>query len=501
MAEKNTLSILETIKKKMNSFDQKSAKDVPVSDVRKELDYNSPPKNKIEEKPIEEVKKIATLQAEPENDKIDDINNDKIDDINFDDFDLDDENKIIQDSSINPLSETTEVEENEDDIEDEVEDYEDVFDEDLDDLNLIEEFKQIQGSQDQKIEKEEVEEKKDDFDFADALPTETESEETEEKSEEVQVAIPTEDKKDEILEEEKPEIFELNSDEIEPLEIQKTEEQKDLNQKTVEAKSEALGIEDEIFKLPPAIETKTDAKVEELDDFDELHKDLASDDHHEISVEKNILSDDLKFEESHLETASEPEETELSLVQEKSDDLNLDEFDSINLAENSSQKKSEEKPSSHDEIDLEFEKEIMGLKPEVTDKNTKQESAEKIFEQPIVQQTELPKQEIELPKQEIIKQNFSAVFSVQNSSPNVQNNPQNNGAISDVTVAKATDSIKKLIDAKNVVNGISAFSQSPAFAEIAVQLMEPKLEKWLNDNLPELVENIVREEIKKIIPK
>ena len=31
--------------------------------------------------------------------------------------------------------------------------------------------------------------------------------------------------------------------------------------------------------------------------------------------------------------------------------------------------------------------------------------------------------------------------------------------------------------------------------------MEPKLEKWLNENLPNLVEEIVRKEIEKIIPK
>jgi cell pole-organizing protein PopZ len=37
--------------------------------------------------------------------------------------------------------------------------------------------------------------------------------------------------------------------------------------------------------------------------------------------------------------------------------------------------------------------------------------------------------------------------------------------------------------------------------ELATHLMEPKLEKWLNEHLPELVEQIVREEIKKIIPK
>jgi cell pole-organizing protein PopZ len=64
-----------------------------------------------------------------------------------------------------------------------------------------------------------------------------------------------------------------------------------------------------------------------------------------------------------------------------------------------------------------------------------------------------------------------------------------------------TDSIKKLVDAKNVVSGVTSFSKSEAFGDIASQLMEPRLEKWLNENLPALVEKIVREEIKKIIPK
>ena len=72
--------------------------------------------------------------------------------------------------------------------------------------------------------------------------------------------------------------------------------------------------------------------------------------------------------------------------------------------------------------------------------------------------------------------------------------------LNEVTVMRATESIKKLIDAKNVVAGISNFSQSSAFPELAIQLMEPKLERWLNENLSHLVEKIVREEIKKIIP-
>jgi cell pole-organizing protein PopZ len=76
-----------------------------------------------------------------------------------------------------------------------------------------------------------------------------------------------------------------------------------------------------------------------------------------------------------------------------------------------------------------------------------------------------------------------------------------NRVLNDTTVKQVSDSVKKLIDAKNVVAGVSSFSQSPALAEIAAQLMEPKIDKWFNENLSELVEKIVREEIKKLIPK
>jgi len=73
--------------------------------------------------------------------------------------------------------------------------------------------------------------------------------------------------------------------------------------------------------------------------------------------------------------------------------------------------------------------------------------------------------------------------------------------LSQQSAASVTDSIKKLVDAKNVVSGVTSFSKSEAFSDIAAQLMEPRLEKWLNENLPSLVERIVRDEIKKIIPK
>jgi len=76
-----------------------------------------------------------------------------------------------------------------------------------------------------------------------------------------------------------------------------------------------------------------------------------------------------------------------------------------------------------------------------------------------------------------------------------------NSILKQKTVVQASDSIKKLLDAKNVVSTVASFAKSDNFNEMALQLMEPKLEKWLNENLPSLVEKIVREEINKIIPK
>ena len=44
MAEKNTLSILETIKKKLHKFDQKTEKNNKISEVSAEFEYISPTK-------------------------------------------------------------------------------------------------------------------------------------------------------------------------------------------------------------------------------------------------------------------------------------------------------------------------------------------------------------------------------------------------------------------------------------------------------------------------
>jgi hypothetical protein len=77
----------------------------------------------------------------------------------------------------------------------------------------------------------------------------------------------------------------------------------------------------------------------------------------------------------------------------------------------------------------------------------------------------------------------------------------NYNLIREEAVYQASNSMKKLMEAKNLVSNVGNFARDETLTKIAVSLMEPKLEKWLNDNLPSLVENIVREEIEKIVPK
>lgn len=70
------------------------------------------------------------------------------------------------------------------------------------------------------------------------------------------------------------------------------------------------------------------------------------------------------------------------------------------------------------------------------------------------------------------------------------------------TVQSTQSSIKRLMNAHNAVSNVSGFSKDDkALSDLAMHIMEPKIENWLNQNLPALVEEIVREEIKKILPK
>ena len=90
--------------------------------------------------------------------------------------------------------------------------------------------------------------------------------------------------------------------------------------------------------------------------------------------------------------------------------------------------------------------------------------------------------------------------NLQNTNLNYQPQVSKPLVNEDVIIQSAT-SVQQLLNAKTLMSGINNFMQSPYPLEIAIQLMEPKLEQWLNENLSQIVEKVVRDEIKRIMPK
>jgi cell pole-organizing protein PopZ len=141
-----------------------------------------------------------------------------------------------------------------------------------------------------------------------------------------------------------------------------------------------------------------------------------------------------------------------------------------------------------------------------------------VFEKPVENLNKITQQNNnQLLKSEIINQEITMVESTKftefnnskDSKLKTENYDQKNpilekinyNLIREEAVYQASNSMKKLMEAKNLVSNVGNFARDETLTKIAVSLMEPKLEKWLNDNLPSLVENIVREEIEKIVPK
>jgi len=75
--------------------------------------------------------------------------------------------------------------------------------------------------------------------------------------------------------------------------------------------------------------------------------------------------------------------------------------------------------------------------------------------------------------------------------------PEGNGLLSEDKAAAVADAIAKLVRAMPVAEPPSAGGR--ALEEIVKPLMRPLLRRWLDDNLPPLVERIVREEVERVV--
>ncbi len=542
MAEKNTLSILETIKKKMHKLDQKSEKIVAPTSSNEEFQYISST-SIVEAAAVLEVKvseqKIDTTIPKFEDDLgLEDLTTEinppisntppvagAFDDFNLDDFDLDSEAKNLATDSQTGEAKNKEVY---DFSEDEIENFEDEIDIAEDEVaeKKVKEDPQDAIVEDvdwlgNKIIDDEVEElpvvaksKVDDLDLTFGEENHKEVEETkhdeldlenleeaheEENSEEDALDLEVDEEKDNDLEH-----LEEENDEEDTLDLESQEEDKiedddlDLEEENHEEELEENHEENH--------EEELEEELEE-DHEEELEEDVLDPENHEEEPATRELAedDDLNFDD--LENLS-PKKLEPQIHKDLNDDLDLElemadkkpealktqtlpvmasknpSTNGIDLLDLEMKEKPILKTPSNDEIDLEFEKEIMGLKPA----SLPEKQIEDFISNPAPLQPQVAQQNYD----------FQSQVFVMNSTKGTDN--MSNG-IYDSTLRQVGDSVRKLVDAKNIVSGISTFSQGPAFVELATHLMEPKLEKWLNEHLPDLVEQIVREEIKKIIPR
>ncbi|OFW81418.1 MAG: hypothetical protein A2887_03860 [Alphaproteobacteria bacterium RIFCSPLOWO2_01_FULL_40_26] len=422
MVEKNTHSILETIKKKLHKFDQKQEKNAVMTGISDEFEYVTPTKK-------EEVKSETTDQktaeqntkqvSEAENKNLEDAidltpdlatiqldkaskQENKLDDFNLDDLDLDNEGQAEQQSQVQQANSTTAENPIYDEFaESDIEDYEDEVDFAEED-SVVEKSTAADSTEDQQTDEDLIFAKDDELNL---------EEETDKQPEEEQADD------------------DLNLDD---LEIEETEE---------EIQEQLTASDDDL----------------DLSNFEE-----------ELQEEQKTDQQTTSPQQENLKQENHPDDLEL-------EDLEKELEEQQKKQEEAERPKAEEvlNPVAKDEIDLEFEKELMGFKPEET-------------------VNEITKPAIPTPQTN---------QTIQPMSEPVKTISAEHHMISEETAIKTTESIKKLIDAKNVVSGITSFSQSPMLQELAVQLLEPKLERWLNENLTQLVEKIVREEIKKIIPK
>ncbi len=442
MAEKNTHSILESIKKKLHKFDQKPEN--KIADVSGDFDYVAPVKNDVKkEEPKEEL-----IQAEPEvatNSVPPVVENKPKNEDGLEDFDWDDESSVktaVEQVTANVQS--TESREYYDDFdEDDLEDFEDEIDFDEDDFE-------------EEIEDQVVEE-------TPSLESENEDELSFEGLEEVKEKQEPKTVNNEV---EMKELEDLNLDDLE-LELAKQEKKSEAKPVEPAANQDFGSGDSELDELEREIQRQKEQAEE--DAKNPIHLDLEKEmlglgAFDQVVKEEIAPQEKAEIELEEIEEIAPQEEVSQELPEEELVEETVDSFDDKALLEQIQK----ESAKAADHLDLP----VMPAMPEMPQISLENE---------ISSMHEAAQKQAEI---EVV------------SAPVVQKN-----LLSETTMKQTTDSVKKLLDAKNVVSGISSFSQSPVLAELATQLLEPKLERWLNDHLAELVEKVVREEIKKIIPK
>jgi len=272
-------------------------------------------------------------------------------------------------------------------------------------------------------------------------------------------------------------------------------------------------IEDKTANLVATEKKVVEIKTEEIqetvetDDFDNF------DDIEEDSEEKT--NDATTLDE--IEELSEVKDSPLE-PKEKNDDMETDDLDDINLDDLDKIEDTTKEDTDLNDLDLKEDADLEDLDLDEVEEEKPVKDVKKVetvLEKPLaIAPTQKTKQEKidddlnDLDLEEEINAPITKNINSNKMAEQVQNNNsiEKNNMISDHVAKKTTDSIKELISSIPKKQQLLS-TQSPAFKsgqtieDMVAELLAPRLEQWLNENLPSMVEKIVKEEIKKLIPQ
>ncbi len=193
--------------------------------------------------------------------------------------------------------------------------------------------------------------------------------------------------------------------------------------------------------------------------------------------------------QSRSESLSQPSQSDI-LAKKEADLKNLDQNKKESVVKNTKDK--DDFDFENDLLEMEINKSKVENNLDSSKNSEKTETKNPTFENNQVNQSQI----IENLKDQTIQESNKQLVQDHNSSPE-------NVSLSKEVTSKVSQSIQKLMETKNsVVDSSPVYSQyiqSSAFNELAIKLIEPKIERWLENNLPQIVEKLVQNEIKKMI--
>jgi hypothetical protein len=327
----------------------------------------------------------------------------------------------------------------------------------------------------------------DDFNFSESF---------EDKEEKVEEAFELEEDNEQTQEDlELPELENSDFDEIEesPKAIQEHHSEFEKNS----AIDLEEGVDDEIPQENHENHEEIHEKEEKIDDSQNDEEDIfakSNDDidelgfkqeDHEINEEDHLFaekSDDLAAKDDIFETKNDVFE---DLKEPRIDDLKQDEaskepqndddlLNELNEAQSSLEDSSAEKNSSSEELNH-HDNHDFDIDLDSLDKG--QDATSEAKEEDLFAQEDSSKIEEEV------------VFDTENSSSNLINQD---------LAQKLSQSVKSIQEAKYAKKNLAGISQID-INSLALKALEPRLAQWFDENLEQIVEKIVREEIQKII--